>query len=78
VKSALDFTVLRRGVCTGHPQDDPTRGKKCVGGGVVTLMAAVTLDSFDGAAKLRENKGEKLDKVGKVSDFTCKRKVHTK
>jgi hypothetical protein len=49
-----------------------------VGGGVVTLMAVVTLDGFDGAAKLRENKGKKLDKVGKVLDFTRKRKVHTK
>jgi hypothetical protein len=77
VKSALSFTILRRGVWAGHSQDDPTRGKGHMGSGVVELTAVVTLD-FDGAAKLRENKGKKLDKVGKVSDFTCKGKVNTK
>jgi hypothetical protein len=52
--------------------------KKCAGGGVVELTTIVTLDDFDGAAKLRENKGEKLDKVENVSDFTRKVKVHIK
>jgi hypothetical protein len=41
-------------------------------------MAIVALDDFDGVAKLRRNKGEKYDNVGKVSDFTRKGKVHTK
>jgi hypothetical protein len=41
-------------------------------------MMVVTLDGFDGAAKLHESKGKKIDNVGKVSDLTCKGKVHTK
>jgi hypothetical protein len=57
-KRALDFTILRRGVWVGHPQYNPTGGKECVGGGIVELTIAVTLDDFDGAAKLHGNKGE--------------------
>jgi hypothetical protein len=56
----------------------PTGGKECAGRGIVELKAIVTLDDFDGAAKLRRNKGEKIDKVEKVLDFTRKGKVHTK
>jgi hypothetical protein len=41
-------------------------------------MTIVTLDGFDGAAKLRGNKCEFFDNVGKVSDLTCKGKVHKK
>jgi hypothetical protein len=41
-------------------------------------MTVVTLNDFDGAAKLRGNKAEKLDNVRKVSDLTRKGKVHTK
>jgi hypothetical protein len=41
-------------------------------------MTIVTLDGFDGVAKLCENKGKKFDNVGKVSDLTYKGKVHTK
>jgi hypothetical protein len=68
--STLGFTVLWRGVWTGHPQDDTIGGKECTGGGIVELMVVVTLDGFDG--------GEKNGQRGKVSDFTRKRKVHTK
>jgi hypothetical protein len=49
-----------------------------MGGGVVELMGLVTLDDFNGAAKLCGNKGGKMEKVGKASDFTHKGKVHTK
>jgi hypothetical protein len=51
-KRMLDFTVLQRGVRTGHPQDDSIGGKECTGGGVVKFTIVVTLDDFDGAAKL--------------------------
>jgi hypothetical protein len=34
-------------------------------GGIVELSAIVTLNNFDGAAKLRGDKGEKIDKVEK-------------
>jgi hypothetical protein len=78
VKSALGFTVMQRGVWAGHLQDDPIGGKECAGGSIVELTVVVTLDDFDGAAKLRVNKGEKIDNVGKVSYFTHKEKVHTK
>jgi hypothetical protein len=74
----LDFTILRRGLWIGHPQDDPTRGKNHAGGGIVKLTVVVTLDDFDGAAKLCENKDKNLDKVRKVSEFTRKGKVHIK
>jgi hypothetical protein len=57
-KGALGFTVLQRGVWVGHSQDDPTGGKKCTGGVMVELTTVVTLDDFDGAAKLRGNKGD--------------------
>jgi hypothetical protein len=49
-----------------------------MGGGIVELTTVVTLDGFDGAAKLREKKGENFDNVGKVSDLMHKEKVHTK
>jgi hypothetical protein len=35
-------------------------------------MTVVTLDDFDGAAKLCGNKGDFFDNVGKVSDFMHK------
>jgi hypothetical protein len=77
-KSTLGFTVLRRGVWAGHPQDDTIEGKECTGGGIIELMTVVTLDNLDGVAKLHGNKGKKIDNVGKVSDFTLKGKVHIK
>jgi hypothetical protein len=49
-----------------------------VRGSIVELTAVNTLDDFDGATKLRGNKGDFFDNVGKVSDFTHKEKVHTK
>jgi hypothetical protein len=54
----LDFTILRRGVWARHLQDDPIGGKECTRGGIIKLMAIVTLDDFDGAARLHGNKGE--------------------
>jgi hypothetical protein len=78
VKRTLSFINLRRGVWVGHPQEDPTGGKECMGGCIIELMTIVTLDGFDGAAKLRENKGKKIDNVGKVSDLAHKGNVHTK
>jgi hypothetical protein len=56
VKRTLGFTILRRGVWIGHLLDDPTRGKECTGGISVELTTVVTLDGFDGVAKLRRNK----------------------
>jgi hypothetical protein len=77
-KRMLYFTILRRDVWVGHTQDDPTGGKECTGGGIVKLTIVVTLDYFDGAARLRGKKDKKFDNVGKVSDLTSKGKVHTK
>jgi hypothetical protein len=74
----LNFTIVRRGVWIGHPQDDSIRGKECARGGIVELTTVVTLDDFNGVVKLRGNKDKKLDNVRKVSDFTCKGTVHTK
>jgi hypothetical protein len=53
-------------------------GEECSRGGVVELTAVVTLNSFDGATKLCGDKGEKFDKVKKVSGLTHKGKVPTK
>jgi hypothetical protein len=58
--------------------DQPTGCKECTGGGIVELMVIVTLDNFDGVTKLRENKDDFFDNVGKVSDVMRKGKVHTK
>jgi hypothetical protein len=33
-------------------------GKECSGGGIIELTSVVTLDGFDGAAKLCKNKGD--------------------
>jgi hypothetical protein len=77
-KDALGFTIMRRSVWTRHPQKYPFGGKECARGGVIELTTILTLDSFDGAIKLWEDIGEKSDRVEKVSDLTCKGKVHTK
>jgi hypothetical protein len=42
------------------------------------FTAIVTMDGFDGVAKLCGDKGEKSDKVRNVLDFACKGKLHTK
>jgi hypothetical protein len=47
-------------------------------GDVVKFTTIVGLDDFDGATKLCGDISEKIDEVKKVSDLTCKRKVHTK
>jgi hypothetical protein len=47
-------------------------------GGIVELTTIVTLNNFDGVAKLCRDKGNFFDKVENVSDLTCKGKVHTK
>jgi hypothetical protein len=60
VKSMLSFTILWRGVWAGHPQDDPTGGKECTGGGIVEVTTVVTLDDFHGAAKMCGSKGKKI------------------
>jgi hypothetical protein len=75
---AYDFTVLWRSVGTRHPQKYPFGGEECVRGGVIKLTAIVTLDCFDGAAKLCGDISEKCNKVEKVLDLACKGKVHTK
>jgi hypothetical protein len=59
-KSTLDFTILRRSVGAGHPQNHPMSGEECSRGGVVELPAVVAMDNFDGAAKLCGDKGEKI------------------
>jgi hypothetical protein len=52
----------------------PLEAKKCVGGGVVKFMIVVTLDNFDGAAKLCENRGKKIGQSGKSVRFHVQRK----
>jgi hypothetical protein len=77
-KHALGFTVLRRSVGTRHPQKYPFGGEECVRGGVIKMTTIVALDGFDDASKLCGDISEFFDKVKKVSDLTCKGKVHTK
>jgi hypothetical protein len=77
VKSTLGFTVLRRVVGAGYPQNHPMSGKECLRGGIVELTIVVALNNFDGAAKLCGDKGKKIDNVENVSDLTCKQKVNT-
>jgi hypothetical protein len=49
-----------------------------VRGGVIELTTIITLDGFDGAAKLCGDINEKCDKVEKVLDLMRKGKVYTK
>jgi hypothetical protein len=53
-------------------------GEECSRGGIVELTAVVTLNNFDGAAKLCGDKGKKNDKVEIVSNLTHKGKVNIK
>jgi hypothetical protein len=59
-ESTLGFTVLRRSVGAGYPQNHPMSGEECLRGGIVKLPVVVALDSFDGAAKLCGDKGKKI------------------
>jgi hypothetical protein len=59
-ESTLGFTILRRSVGTGHPQNHPMSGEECSRGGVVELPVVVTLDRFDGVVKLYGDKCEKI------------------
>jgi hypothetical protein len=52
VKSTLDFTVVRRSVGAGHPQNHPMGGEECSNSRINELTAIVALNNFDGAAKL--------------------------
>jgi hypothetical protein len=74
VNSTLGFTVLRRAVGAGHPQNHPMSGEECSRGGVIELTVVVALNNFDGAAKLCRDKGNFFDKVEKVSDLPSKEK----
>jgi hypothetical protein len=38
--------------------------EECTSGGVVKLAAVVTLNTLDGATKLRRNKGEEISESG--------------
>jgi hypothetical protein len=49
-----------------------------VRGGVIELTTIITLDDFDGAAKLCGDISKKCDKVEKVLDLMRKGKVYTK
>jgi hypothetical protein len=53
------FTVMRRDVGAGHPQNHSMSGEERSRGGIVELMIVVTLNNFDGTAKLCGDKGEK-------------------
>jgi hypothetical protein len=77
-KDALDFTVMQRSVGTRHPQKYPFGDEECVRGGVIELTSIVAPDGFDGATKLCGDIIDFFNKVEKVSDLTCKVKVHTK
>jgi hypothetical protein len=77
-EDAFEFTVLLRSVGTRHPQKYPFGGEECMRGGVIELTTIITLDGFDGAAKLCGDINEKCDKVEKVLDLMRKGKVYTK
>jgi hypothetical protein len=59
-KSTLGFTILRRGVGVGHPQNHPMSGEEYSRGGVIELTTIVALNNFDGAAKLCGDKDKKI------------------
>jgi hypothetical protein len=71
---AFGFTILRRSVGTRHPQKDPFGGEECARGGIVELTAIVTLDGFDGAAKLCGDISEKMLQGEKSVRFSAQRK----
>jgi hypothetical protein len=72
--NAFGFTILRRSIGTRHPQKDPFGGEECARGGVIELMAIVTLNGFDGAAKLCRDISEKMPQGGKSVRFNAQRK----
>jgi hypothetical protein len=74
-EDALSFTFLRRSVGIRYPQKYPFGGEECARGGVIELSTIVTLDDFDGVAKLCGDISDFFDKMKKVSDLTRKGKV---
>jgi hypothetical protein len=59
-EDVLGFTILWRSVGTRHPQKYPFGDEECMRGGVIELTTIVTLDDFDGAAKLCGDISEKI------------------
>jgi hypothetical protein len=51
-ENALGFTILWRSVWTRHPHNHHISGEECARGTIVKLTTIITLDDFDGAAKL--------------------------
>jgi hypothetical protein len=68
-EDVFGFTILQRSIWTRHPLKYPFGGEECVRGGVIKLTAIVTLDGFDGAAKLCGDIRKKFDKVEKSLGF---------
>jgi hypothetical protein len=66
-----------RSVGIRHPQKYSFGSEECAREGVIELTAIVALDGFDNAAKLCGNISDFFYNVEKVSDLTCKGKVHT-
>jgi hypothetical protein len=77
-ENVLGFTILWRSVWATHPQNHPISGEEYARGSVVELTTIVTLDDFDGAAKLCGDISEKINKLKKVSNLTRKEKIHKK
>ena len=71
-KYTLSFAILLRGVGTGHTENDAMGEKECTGGRIVEFTTIVTLHTFDGGAKLRGNKREKMRKGGEGVGFQTK------
>jgi hypothetical protein len=73
---ALGFTVLRRGVWEGHSELHVVCKEELPQGGVIELVAIVTLDTLDIAIKPSTEKREELGDTQKGVRLQTQRKIH--
>jgi hypothetical protein len=69
----LNFTILRSGVWTGHPELHAVRKEELPQGGVVELAHIVALDVLDLAVELSTGKREELGDSRKGVRFQMQR-----
>ena len=58
--NAFSFTVLRRGIRTGHPELDAVGEEEGMGSMIVELASIIALNTLNGDTKLRSHIGKEI------------------
>ena len=72
--NAFSFTILRRGVWTGHAKLDALHEEEIAGARVVKLLPVIALDSLDLGAKLGGRVGDEVGERAESVRFKTQRK----